>query len=278
MSNVLQKSRNRIRNVENYGKITKENKADVIKSLNKFIKQSGFNEFSNISENANVREVAKIRKAYVEREEYDIMIESIKRGYTMVAEIYGKYASKSNDIDTSRLGEYAKMLSGAMKKSGKQITKEEKDYLHKSNENIKGYGNMDIVTLFENTTKHSEVVKLVEEIKNAPVPIDELYDNKIKTFEKVFRHVELTREKDIDKLKKEMRNMSLKDLNNVHRYLLKSLTIYDSDQESTDDPEQNLANNRLNDILIRSGVKKSGKKKVSKTYKNIMNERKIKNK
>jgi hypothetical protein len=262
MSKTLTKLIKQKRELEQ--RVTKDNKDKLIKDLNKFAKDFGF---SKLDKDTSINQIRAYRDKTRERLNYDILTVAIQEGNTIRAEIESRDTKKSKDSETARLSKYARQLANAKKKSDSKLNKNEKEFLEKSNQNILGYGNEDIITKFENTKTAQQALNLINSVANQN-PIDNFYDKKIDTFERVFQKVGIYREEDLNKLKDKLRKMNFDEVNETTNMLLESLELYGSPDNNVGaygDDETELANARLDDMLIRTGIKKTGERKVKKT-------------
>lgn len=242
-------------------RVTNENKDKLINQINKSAKDYGY---QKISKNASAREVERFRKEYAERLTYDIVTLAIQQGKDIIAEIESRDLKKSNDMQTRRLGEFGKQLAKAKRESDKGLTKEEKAFLERGNNSIKGYGNTDIITLFEGTKTKKQANDLINEIKNQNAR-DIFYLKQLGLLEHVFQKVELYREDDLTKVKEILGKMDFESALNHTNYLLKSLDIFDSGKQTTrNDDETELANARLDDLMVQFGLKTTSSKKAIK--------------
>jgi len=253
----LTKLRRQKRNVET--RVTNENKDKLINQINKSASDYGY---SKLSKNASIKEVTNFKNQYKERLTYDIVTLSIQQGKSIIAEIEGRELKKSDDFQTKRLGEFAKDLADAKKKSDKKLTPDEKNFIERGNNNIKGYGNLDVMTLFENTKNDKQRKDLINEIKNQDAK-EIFYDKQTEIFEKTFQKVGIVREKDINKIKDKLRNMEMKDVINQTNDLIQTIEVFDYkkfEKEGSDETE--IANARVDDVLIKMGISNKGSKKV----------------
>jgi hypothetical protein len=242
-------------------RVTNENKDKLIRQINKSAKDYGY---QKISKNATAREVERFRKEYTERLTYDIVTLAIQQGRDITAEIESRDLKKSNDIQTKRLGEFGKELAKAKKESDKGLTKEEKAFLERGNNSIKGYGNTDIITLFEATKNKKQASELIQEIKSQNAK-EIFYLKQLGLIEHVFQKVELVREDDLEKVKTILGKMDFENALAHTNYLLKSLDIFDSDKQvSRNEDETELANARLDDLMTQFGLKTTSSKKAIK--------------
>lgn len=246
--------------------VNRNNKGDLIKRINKLMKEYGM---KKISKDSNVSEVKKAQKDYLERLNYDILVQAVQEGNTVIASVYGKDTKKSKDKELSRLSKFAPKLAEAKKKSTRKLTNEEKNFLENGNFNIEGIGNKDIITLFEQTKTDTSAKKLIKDVKETDIKT-EYYNKELEAFERVFQRVEITREEDLNKLKKHLNSLDMSGVAEETNYLLSSLEMYGSESQSAgrySDNETELLNARLDDLLIRTGLKKGGQAKVNKTLK-----------
>ncbi len=261
MSSSLFKMIQKKKHVKRYGRVTNKNKQKIINYLNR---NSRFYDLNKVNKKSSISEITKVKNDLLDKLEYDILSESINTGHSLIAEMEGKEVTKNKNNfneDTLHLAKYAGDLSKAKRESDKNLTDKDKKTLNEGNFNIEGYGNRDVVTEFEKKKNESEINNLIEEIKNQDV--NELaYDNKIEIFKRTFQKVGITRENDLNKLEEKLRGMSFDNLLTQVNLLLQSLELYSSDQLVLN--ETDLANGRLDDALIRLGIKKTGKRKVSK--------------
>lgn len=243
-------------------KVTNKNKDKLTRDLNRIGKDYGL---QRLSKDASIKDIRDMKKLISERLGYDILDLSVREGNTTIASIEGKELKKSKDKDISKLATYAEQLAEAKRQADKKLTPSEKAFLERGNQNIKGYGNQDITTLFEGTKTKKQIQNLINEIKNSN-PKEEYYNKQIDTFEKVFQKIGITRENDLEKLKDKIKSMDFIDSNSTTNYLLNSLELYGSDQEMGQ-TETELANARLDSMMLKTGLKTTGKKKVDKVLK-----------
>lgn len=246
---------------------TNQNLNKVIKELNKYSNGYGF---APIPKTANVKQVNHAKKIYDTRLAYDIVTKAIEEGNTVVASTYNVDLKKSDDTEDHKLSEYAVRLAQAKKLSNRHFKKEDKkEIIENGNQHIKGYGNEGMMKLFEESKSKTGIEKLIKEISSQD-PKQIFYDKKLKTFEKTFQKIEGRRADDIAKVKEHLSNLPMDELEEKHTLLLQTLELYyNNDKEYTGkfkDEEQELANNRLDDIMIQLELKKTGKQKVKKTY------------
>jgi hypothetical protein len=269
MKNALLTLANQKRKIDT--RVTNENKNSIINQMNKNATAYGM---PKISKNASVKDVSRYKSEYLERLTYDIVTLAVNEGKDIIAEIQARDLKKSNDYETKRLGEFAKDLAKAKKESSKNLTKEEKQFLERGNNNIKGFGNEDMITLFEKAKNNKLVQALINEVKSQD-PKQIYYEKQLGVFENVFQKVGIKREDDITRLKDKINSMSLEDAQNITNQLLVSVELYDSDKQGVSRKnETELANARLDDMLIKLDLKKTGLKKVQKTldkYKSKLN-------
>jgi hypothetical protein len=240
---------------------TNDNKNSIINQMNKNAKEYGF---TKISKNATVQEVNRFKNTYLERLTYDIVTLAVNEGKDIIAEINARDLKKSDDYETKRLGQFAKDLAKAKKETSRNLTSEQRQFLEKGNNNIKGFGNTDLITLFEKTKNTKQVQALIDEVKLQDAK-QSYYEKQIGVFENVFQKVELKREEDLNRLKDKIRAMSLDEAQSITNQLLMSIELYDSDKQGVNvENETELKNARLDDMLIRLDLKKDGKQKAQK--------------
>jgi hypothetical protein len=241
--------------------------------MNKNAKEYGF---TKISKNATVQEVNRFKNTYLERLTYDIVTLAVNEGKDIIAEINARDLKKSDDYETKRLGQFAKDLAKAKKEISRNLTTEQRQFLEKGNNNIKGFGNSDLITLFEKTKNTKQVQALIDEVKLQDAK-QSYYEKQIGVFENVFQKVELKREEDLNRIKEKIKSLSLDEAQSITNQLLMSLELYDSDKQvANHNDETELANARLDDMLIRLDLKNKGQKKVQKTlekYKSVYSEK-----
>ena len=245
-------------------RVTNKNKNSLINEMNKYAKDYGF---EKLKPSATASEVQRAKTIYKEELGYAAVSEAVKQGNTVIAEVYGKDLRKSQDHGISKLGEYAKDLAGSKKAAILKLSPKDLNFLEKSNVNVKGFGNKDIITEFEKAKSKEDIQQLIIDVKTEN-PKDIFYDKSIAMFEKTFRKIGIKRAKDIEKLKAAMSNMDMEQLSEHFNQLMKSLDLFPSgNQEGYHTDETELKNARLDDMLIRVGVNKTGKKKVAATLK-----------
>jgi hypothetical protein len=244
-------------------RVTNQNKDEMIKEMNKW---SNTFDIPKLNKNSNVREVNHAKKIYMDELGYSMLNLAVEQGNTVIASTYNETFKKSEDSRVKKIAEYSPQLSQAKRFSDKKLSKQENKYLEDGNENIKGYGNEGIIKLFEKTKSKKAIEKLIDQIKTQN-PKADYYDSKLTTFERVFQKVELYREDDLNKLKAHLKKLDFEKLTNATNYLLTSLEIYGSPKNATGaygDEETELANARLDDMLIQLEINKTGKQKVKK--------------
>lgn len=247
-------------------KVTNSNRDKLIREFNKY---GGDYNFGKLSKNASLEQVRNSHKAYIERLGYDILSLAVQQGNTVIASVEGKYLKHSEDKDIKQLAKYAEKLAKAKKKSDSHLKSNERDFLEKGNLNIKGYGNEDVMTEFEKLKYPMQIDKFINEISTQD-PNKIYYDKELETFKRVFQKVEATREKDINKIMDKLKTLDFQGLKDKSNYLLQSLEIYGSPDNkvgSYGDEETELANARLDDVMINLGLKKNGKRKVNSILK-----------
>jgi hypothetical protein len=240
-------------------RVTKENKNQIINAINKNSSELGF---GKLSKNASIAEVTRFKNQYVDRLTYDIVTVAINTGRDIVAEVEARELRKVDDIESQRIGKFAKELAKAKKESDKKLNKEEKKFIERGNVNIKGYATENLVDIVDNLKNDKQVQALINEVKTQD-PKKIFYDKQTELFDTVFQKVGIYRENDLNKVKDKLNNMSMEDAVNHYNYLLESLQLYDSDQVQNVN-ETELKNARLDDIMIRMNLKKTGKHKVQK--------------
>lgn len=260
------KMNKRLNEVENIGRITNSNKDKIINKLNYYGKD--IPNFEKISKDISVNDLAKLKKVFIEKQAYEVVGMAINRGNTIITQANKKILEKSQDVEVSRLGEYSFKLAKAQKSNLSKLNKNEKELIDTSNFNILGLGNKDIVSQFEKTSTKIQVEKLINTVSRQN-PIDEFHDKNFDTLERVFQRVNIVRRDDLNKIKKYMEVQGVDKSTEVMNYLLKSLDMYGSSQSKYGkrEDEQELLNNRVDDLLIKTGMKKGGQKKVDKIYK-----------
>lgn len=262
MKDALTSLRMQKRKVE--GRVTNENKQKVINQINKNSSDYGY---GKISKNASVSEVTRMKKQYEERLTYDIVNLAVQEGKGIIAEIEGRALKKSDDYEVKRLGEFAKQLAQAKKQSMSKLSKQEVAFLERGNSNIKGYGNEDIITLFEKTHTKGQAQKLIDEIRSQNAK-EIFYNKQLDIFERVFQKVNIVRADDIEKIKEKIKSMDFQSALNHTNELIKSLEMYGSDQKQAGsiEDETELKNARLDDMMSRLGMNtKTSQKQIKKT-------------
>jgi hypothetical protein len=250
-------------------RVTNDNKQSIINQINKHSVDNGY---GKLSKKASIAEVTRMKNQYLENLTRDIVTVAIQQGKDIVAEIEARDLKKSDDMETKRLGDFAKDLAQAKREASKGLTANEKQILEKGNANIRGFGSSDIITLFEKTKTKGQAQDLINDIKNQNSK-EILYNKQIDIFERSFQKIGITREEDIQKLKAKLKEMSMEDLISETNTLLKKIDIIDYKKFSQEaDNETEIANARLDDELIRLGLKKDGKRKVQTTMKKYTKE------
>ena len=244
-------------------KITKGNKEKAFKQLKSISKN--FSDVNQPTKGMNVSELKKLKKALIERNGYDILVESVRTGKHIIAERYAEDLKKSQDKDIKRLAENSKKLSNAMYNLERRTNKETKKILQNSNYHILGYGDRDIITEFENTKNQGQVNKLVKKIENVNANKD-LADYNKTIVNRVFGKINVVEEKDIKKIQAYLDKNSPTKQKLLIDYLMESLELYGSDSRQ-ETRETELAKNRLNDVMIKFGMKKGSIKSVKSNYK-----------
>jgi len=245
-------------------RVTNENKDMIIKEINKNMCDFGY---GKIPKTASIHEVQRMKKQYMDRLTYDIVSLAIQEGKSIIAEVEARDLKKSSDDENKRLGEHAKQLAQAKHESNKKLSKSQVQFVERGNNNIKGYGNLDMMSLFEKAKNKQDIKELIQEIKTQDTK-QIFYDKQTGLLDHVFQKIGITREEDINKVKKKINTMDFEDAVNHYNYLLHSLEVYDSGQSrATNGDETELKDARLDDMMIRLGLKKTGIKKVQKVYK-----------
>jgi hypothetical protein len=97
---------------------------------------------------------------------------------------------------------------------------------------------------------------------------DIYYKKQTELIDRTFQKIEGVREEDLTLLKEKINNMEMKDVTNMSNYLLKTIEVFDYEKFSKESSnETEIANARLDDLLIRNGLKKDGKRKVDSVFK-----------
>jgi hypothetical protein len=245
-------------------RVTNDNKQSIINQINKY--NSQFDDYIKLTSKASVQEVNRMKKQYQERLTYDIVTLAIQQGKDIVAEIEARDLKKSADYQTRRLREFAKDLARARKETNKGLTKEEKQFLERGNANIKGFGNEDIITLFEKTKTKGQAKKLIDEIiKQDPKQL--FYEKQLEIFERSFQKVGIVREEDLQKIKDKLNSMDMNEAYNQTNELLRKIEVFDYEKFFKDNvDETEIAHARLDDVMIKMGLKKNGVKKVQRIF------------
>jgi hypothetical protein len=246
-------------------RVTNDNKKSLINQINAYYKDVDPN--IKLSKNATVKEVSRMKKQYLDRLSYDIVTTAVVQGKDIIAEIEGRDLKMSEDFDSKRLGQYAKQLARAKKESDRKLTEGQKEFLEKGNANIKGYGAENLIKLFEKTKSKKGIENLINEVKTQNAK-DIYYKKQTELIDRTFQKIEGVREEDLTLLKEKINNMEMKDVTNMSNYLLKTIEVFDYEKfakESSNETE--IANARLDDLLIRNGLKKDGKRKVDTVFK-----------
>jgi len=251
-------------------RLTNDNKKSMINEMNKYAKDYGY---SKLKPTATFSEVQRTKTIYKEELGYAAVSEAVKQGNTVVAEVYGRDLRKSQDHGISKLGEYAKDLAGSKKVAMRKLSPKDLEFLDKANFNIKGFGNKDMISEFEKTQNKDQIQKLINDVKTENAK-QIYYDKTIGTFEKTFVKVGITRAEDIEKLKAAMAEMPMDKLEEHYNYLMKTLDeLYPTNgaHYASEDNDTELANTRLDDMMIRLGLNKGGIRKVNSSLKNRRN-------
>jgi len=242
-------------------RVTNGNKDMIIKEINKNMSDFGY---GKIPKTASIQEVQRMKKQYMDRLTYDIVTLAVQQGKSIIAEIESRDLRKSEDSDSKKLASYAKDLAKAKKESNKKLTKNEVQFLERGNNNIKGYGNSDIISLFEKSKNKKEIEELIKDVKEQDTK-KIFYDKQKLLIDRAFQKIGIVREEDLNKIKSKLDKMDFQDALNHSNYLLNSLETYDSGQgKASNGDETELANARLDDMMIQLDLKKTGKQKVKK--------------
>lgn len=247
-------------------RVTNKNKDAIINKINKLAKSYGF---QKMNKNSSLNDVRSAKNYYSERMGYDILTLSIQQGNITTTELIAKDLKNSMDSDTRNLAKFGKKLAMAKQRQNSYISKDEEEFLSRGNLNIKGFGELDVITMFENAKNKKERDTIINEIYTSN-PKEEFYNGEIDVFKRVFRKVGLTREDDIKKVIENLNNSSMEELTDKTNNLIQTLELYGSPNNSVgkwDGDETELANARLDDMMIRMGLLKTGKRKVNKVYK-----------
>lgn len=247
-------------------RVTNKNKDAIINKINKLAKSYGF---QKMNKNSSLNDVRSAKNYYSERMGYDILTLSIQQGNITTTELIAKDLKNSMDSDTRNLAKFGKKLAMAKQRQNSYISNDEEEFLSRGNLNIKGFGELDVITMFENAKNKKERDTLINEIYTSN-PKEEFYNGEIDVFKRVFRKVGLTREDDIKKVIENLNNSSMEELTDKTNNLIQTLELYGSPNNSVgkwDGDETELANARLDDMMIRMGLLKTGKRKVNKVYK-----------
>jgi hypothetical protein len=246
-------------------RVTNDNKSSIINQINNYYKEVDPN--IKLSKNASVQAVSRMKKQYLDRISYDIVTTAIVQGKDIVSEIEGRDLKMSEDFESKRLGQYAKQLARAKKESDSKLTKDQKNFFESGNVKIKGYGADNLIKLFEKAKSKKEIENIINEVKSQD-PKKIYYDKQKALIDTTFQKIGITREDDLNILKEKIDNMEMKDVTNQMNYLLKTIEVFDYEKfakESSNETE--IANARLDDLLIRNGLKKDGKRKVDTVFK-----------
>lgn len=251
-------------------KVTNNNKSKLINKLNKIAQSYGF---GKLSKKATLSDVRNTKNMYSERMGYDILTLSIQEGNVLTTEIVAKELKNTKDIDTKKLVDYGTKLARAKQRQNSYLTKKEVSFMDRGNLEIKGFGELDIITLLEKAKNKKEINQLVNEIYTSN-PKEQYYNGMTESFKRVFQKVELTREGDLEEVIKELEKRKMEDLTDKTNYLLQTLEIYGSPDNMVgewDGDETSIANARLDDMMVRLGLKKNlnkdSRKVISKATK-----------
>lgn len=261
MSKALTKLNLQQRKVLNFGRVTNENKESFRRLLNNYGRGTGLNW---IPKSANVRELQQAKKAFLERNAYNILGLTVDEGNTILAHEYSRDFKKANDKDVQHMAQYAEKFAKAKHEMDKKLTVKEKNFLNMSNQGVLGYGDLDIVTIIESGKYKKKLDELAVDLLEYD-PLEDMKDKNFVTVDRVFQRVGIRREDDLDKVKEKLSNLDVYEFNNAMNYLLESLEIFDSDKQGMRSSEELLLNARLDDFMIKTGVKK-GRSKLKKVF------------
>lgn len=264
MSKELTMLNLRQRKVLDFGRVTNKNKEQLRRMLNNYGRGTGLNW---IPKKASVRELQQYKKDYLERNAYDVLTIAIDEGNKIITHEYARDFKKTKDKDLRLLTEHGEKLAKAKYTSDRKISLKQKNFLNMSNQGVIGYGEKDIITLLENAKNKKEIDELAITLMEQD-PVEEYKDNNYEIFDRVFQKVGIVRENDLDKVKEFLDELDVYEFNNAVNKLMESIEIFDSDKQNTRyGNETDLANARLDDLMIQYGIKK-GISKLSKVYNN----------
>lgn len=262
MSKELTMLNLRQRKVLDFGRVTNDNKEKLRRMLNEYGRGTGLNW---IPKKSSVRELQQYKKAYLERNAYDVLTLAIDEGNKIITHEYTRDYKKTKDKDLKLLTEHGDKLAKAKYKSDRKISLKQKNFLNMSNQGVIGYGEKDIITLLENAKNKKEIDELAITLEEQD-PVEEYKDNNYEIINKVFQKIGIVRESDIDKVKDFLDDLDVYEFNNAINKLMESIEIFDSDKQNTRyGNETDLANARLDDLMIQYGIKK-GRSKLKKVY------------
>ena len=251
------------KHIKDYGRITNENRDKVMK----YMRRIGKDYDINFSSKDTIKEITRKRNDLIDELNYEIMSRSINEGLYLVAESEGKEIMKNKKAakdDTLKLAKWGKELAKEKNKLIKKLKNVNKDIIENGNFNVEGFGNKDIISQFENLKTEKEIKKYINSLDESN-PRDDVYNNTREMFSRVFQKIGIVREDDLDKVYDKLKTMEFDKMLQQSNILLESLELYGSDQLFQDETE--LANARLDDMMIKLGIKKTGQNKVKRTLK-----------
>lgn len=257
-------------------RVTNANRKSIINLANKLNKEYGF---ERISKNASVKEIVQARNKVNERLGYDVLTLAVEEGNTVIASVESRELKKAKDKETKQLAQYSSKLANAKKQAMKGLSKDDIELLEDSNINMLGFGNDNVMKMFEKAKGKKAVESFIDTLSKQNTK-EMFYDKNLDLLDTVFQRVGVTREDDLDKVKEALSDMDFDDLINNTNYLLQTVELYPSPQlvHGKADTETELADARLDDIMIRLNLKKEGKQKVNAMYKKYKADDKTKKK
>lgn len=252
----------RKKHIHDYGRVTKDNKNKVLNYMRKIGKDYDI----KFSSKDSIREITTKKNQLLDEMNYEIMSRSINEGLYLVAESEGNEIKKNKKAakDTLKLAKWGKDLAFEKNKLIKKLKNVDSEKLEHGNFNINGFGNMDIISQFENLKSDEEIKNYLKRLDESE-PREEVYNNTRVMLSRVFQKIGIVRESDLDKVYDKLKTMSFDKMLQQSNILLESLELYGSDQLIQNETE--LANARLDDMMIKLGIKKTGKAKVKKVLK-----------
>ena len=242
---------------------SKENKSKTIKKLNKIASEIGV---ETVSKKADIKTLRNFKNRLLERNGYDILVQSVNEGKHIIAERYSKesYLKNAKNKDTKRLAKNAKELSNAKYKQNRRTSKATQKVLNDSNINVIGFNKNDVVTLFESTKNDKEVKGLIKQINNTK-PDTQLNDYQDKIYDRVFKRINISHAKEINELKQYLKTSSPGERMSALIHFQESLELYGSDQLQ-DTNETKVLESRLKDMLYYTGLRKTGKTVLKREF------------